>query len=111
MESNANPVMALLGFWMMMQLVLMLALLLGGIYALYCLGRAASGLDRLASAVQEWVNRQNRPPGSTPPVAPLGNFAEYRPPAPTPPMQVQPVTPAAPTAPAEIPPASAPPVP
>jgi len=78
MESNGNPVLALLGFWMTMQLVATLALLLGGIYALYCLGRAASGMDRLASAVEELVKRQTPATGSTPAAPSAGVFGDYR---------------------------------
>ncbi|HVF10433.1 MAG TPA: hypothetical protein VNA16_06510 [Abditibacteriaceae bacterium] len=112
MESSGNPALALLGFWMTMQLVATLALLLGGIYALFCLGRAASGLDRLASAVEEWVSRQSRAAGSTP--APPGassfeEFVEHRVPAATPAVPERPFAPPAPAAvstPAAEPPAS-----
>lgn len=44
---------------MLLQLILTLALLIGGLYALFCLGRAASGLDRMASALEEWLALQN----------------------------------------------------
>lgn len=69
---DGNPALGLLGFWMMMQLAATIALLLGGIYALFCLGRAAAGLDRMASAIEEWVAKQNAAstpilPGNTPP--------------------------------------------
>lgn len=63
MESGGNAALGLIGLWMMLQLVAFLALLLGGIYALFCLGRAASGLDRLASAVEAMVESQTRQPG------------------------------------------------
>ena len=99
MESNGSPALALLGFWMMMQLVATLALLLGGIYALYCLGRAASGLDRLAGAVEELVKRQTAPTGSTPATPATGHLTEYRPPAPMPTPQAQPFTPPVPAPP------------
>ena len=56
MENNAA---GLLGFLMLMQLIFLLALLAGGLYALFALGRAAAGLDRLASAMETWVERQN----------------------------------------------------
>ena len=49
----------MLGLWLMVQLVVLLALLLGGLYALYCLSRAAAGLDRLAGAVELWVERES----------------------------------------------------
>lgn len=57
---ESNPVTSLLGFWMMLQLFVTLALLAGGIYLMFCLGRAASGLDRMASAMEDWVALQNR---------------------------------------------------
>jgi hypothetical protein len=57
MNGGGNPLTNVLGFWMMMQLVSTLALLLGGLYALFCMSRAASGLDRLASAVEDLVAR------------------------------------------------------
>lgn len=55
---ESNPVLGLLGFWMMLQLVASLALLIGGIYVLFCLGRAASGLDRMANAMEDWIALQ-----------------------------------------------------
>lgn len=55
-----NPALSLLGFWMMLQLFALLALLAGGIYLMFCLGRAASGLDRMANAMEEWVALQNQ---------------------------------------------------
>lgn len=57
MNEGSNPLASALGFWMMIQLVSTLTLLLGGLYALFCLSRAASGLDRLASAVEDLVAR------------------------------------------------------
>lgn len=45
---------------MMLQLAATIALLLGGIYALFCLSRAAAGLDRMATALEEWVAMQQR---------------------------------------------------
>jgi hypothetical protein len=50
-----NPLTGLLGLLMLLQLAVVLMILLGGLYALYCLNRAASGLDRLASAVERWA--------------------------------------------------------
>jgi hypothetical protein len=55
---NSNPALGLIGFWMMLQLAATLAILIGGIYALYCLGRASAGLDRMASAMEVWVEQQ-----------------------------------------------------
>lgn len=54
---------------MFLQLAASIILILGGIYVLYCLGRAAAGMDRLASAFEEWVQMQK--PANT-----------YQPPAP-----------------------------
>lgn len=55
-----NPLTGLLGLLMLLQLAVVLMILLGGLYALYCLNRAASGLDRLASAVESWVVQSAR---------------------------------------------------
>jgi predicted lipid-binding transport protein (Tim44 family) len=64
---ESNPALGLLGFWMMLQLFATLALLAGGIYLMFCLGRTASSLDRMASAMEEWVALQTqRPPNQNP---------------------------------------------
>jgi hypothetical protein len=55
---NSNPALGLIGFWMLLQLAATLAILIGGIYALFCLGRASAGLDRMATAMEEWVAQQ-----------------------------------------------------
>ena len=52
MSEGSNPFAGIIGFWMLMQLASTLAMLLGGIYALYCLNRAASGMERLAAAAE-----------------------------------------------------------
>ena len=52
---ESNPLAGLLGLLMLLQLIVVVVVLLGGLYALFCLNRAASGLDRLASAVENWV--------------------------------------------------------
>lgn len=52
---ESNPVTSLLGLVLLLQLGVLLLVLLGGLYALYCLNRAASGLDRMASALENWV--------------------------------------------------------
>lgn len=75
MSGNGNAAVGLLGFWMMLQLVFALLLLLGGVYLLYCASKAASGLDRLANAAEDWVAlqrqaqaaRPNLPPGRVAP--------------------------------------------
>lgn len=83
---ESNPVAGLLGLLMILQLIVVLAVLLGGLYALYCFSRAAAGLDRLASAVETWVtqnaqlqaqqNAQNRPlPGQNAVVSPATNVS------------------------------------
>jgi hypothetical protein len=114
---NSNPALGLIGFWMMLQLAATLAILLGGIYALFCLGRAASGLDRMASALEEWVARQNAStpsnspllPGATPQDMGVPSFSQrlqsasqtgpYSQPVPPPPeVQAQPFVPSAPGA-------------
>jgi hypothetical protein len=64
---DSNPALGLIGFWMMLQLAATLAILVGGIYALYCLGRASAGLDRMASALEEWVAQHNATNASPPP--------------------------------------------
>jgi hypothetical protein len=69
MESSTgpSPVAALFSFWMLLQLAAVLALTLGGIYVLYCLNRAASSLDRMASAMEAWANqRRDEAIGSVP---------------------------------------------
>jgi hypothetical protein len=63
MDSDPNPAAGILGFFIILQTIAAVVMLLGGVYLLYCLGRAASGLDRLAGAVEEWVRLQTpRPP-------------------------------------------------
>lgn len=58
MSAGGSPLATLFGFWMMVQLVSTLALVLGGFYVLHCMGRYASSLDRLASAVEKLIHRQ-----------------------------------------------------
>ncbi len=82
MSAGPSPLATLFGFWMMVQLVSTLALILGGFYVLHCLGRYASSLDRLASAVEKLIHRQTNassmlpnapaavPPAAVPPIAP-----------------------------------------
>jgi hypothetical protein len=78
--------MGLFIFWLMLQLVLMMALLVGGIYVLYCLGRAAAGLDRLASAAEEWVQQQKAAaPANTEAIQPPGSLLRNQPYDPAPP--------------------------
>ena len=104
MESGGNPAVGLIALWMLMQLVTFMALLLGGIYALFCLGRAAAGLDRLASAVEDLVERQNNMQGGVTGGGPNPLNPAHRPPAAAP-MQPQPFGPSVPATP---PPAASP---
>ena len=60
MNGNGNPVLGLVGLWMFLQVVFALALLLGGIYLLYSIGRAAAGLERMADSAEEWIELQKR---------------------------------------------------
>jgi hypothetical protein len=60
----------LFGFWMMVQLVSTLALILGGFYVLHCMGRYASSLDRLASAVEKLIHHQTTTPLGAPVAVP-----------------------------------------
>ncbi len=90
MESSAtpNPVASLLSFWMLLQLAATMALLLGGLYALYCISRVASSLDRLASAMESWAAQRvssseaGAPPPSSFPLPPTTQ--PYSPPGYTP---------------------------
>jgi hypothetical protein len=61
MSEGANPLAGIVGFWMLMQLASTLALLLGGIYGLYCLSRAASGVERVAVAVERLASERTTP--------------------------------------------------
>jgi hypothetical protein len=70
MEQSTNPVLTFLGFWMFLQLAASIILILGGIYVLYCLGRAAASMDRLASAVEYWVELQKPANTYVPPAPP-----------------------------------------
>lgn len=90
MNGGGNPLTNVLGFWMTMQLVSTLALLLGGLYALFCMSRAASGLDRLASAVEDLVAR-----GASTPNTQLPGLmpADISMPGQTMPVQAPPFTP------------------
>lgn len=76
MNSEPSTAASLLGLWMLLQLVLMLGFLLGGLYVLYCLNRAAAGMDRLASVAEAWLETQQKaarptlPPGTAPTATP-----------------------------------------
>ncbi len=68
---------------MLLQLAATLALLLGGIYALYCISRVASSLDRMASAMEMWATQRNEVEAQTP--MPPSTFPLLQPqPTPTP---------------------------
>jgi len=91
MDSSTNPALALLGFWMLLQLVAFLALLWGGIYFLFCLNRASSSLDRLATAAERWVEDQEKPlPGQSFSAGRITAPPSVTPVAPSPPVPVPP---------------------
>lgn len=48
--NNGNPFGAAIAFWIFVQVVLILALIGGGLYLLWCLNRIASSVERLADA-------------------------------------------------------------
>lgn len=119
-SSGANPVATLLGFGMLIQLVVLICLLLGGIYVLYCLGRAAAGMDRLASAVealvQDKIEKETalpRAPVGPSPVGPFGAPPVAHPAPPPPaasPFQTAPANPyPVPDNPPGAPPSTSPP--
>ena len=81
---ESNPALGLIGFWMMMQLVATLALLIGGIYVLFCLGRAASGLDRMANAMEDWIALQSAQSQPAMPQRPGSSYDLNTPAAPIP---------------------------
>jgi len=60
MESGANPLAGLLGFWMLVKLVSLLGVVAGGLYALYCLSRVAAASERTASALEEIAGQNPR---------------------------------------------------
>ena len=53
MASNASS--AVLSLLVLLQIFGILVLGLGWLYLLFCLGRAANGLDRLASVAEAWL--------------------------------------------------------
>jgi len=91
---ESNPALGLLGFCMMLQLVASLALLIGGIYVLFCLGRAASGLDRMANAMEDWIALQIAQAQPTMPQRPGSSYDLSTPAAPIPAAVPTPFTPA-----------------
>lgn len=96
---DSNPALGLIGFWMLLQLIATLALLIGGIYVLFCLGRAASGLDRMANAMEDWITLQNAHAQPLMPQKP-GNAFDLSvrvPPVSAAPAQAIPFTPVSPT--------------
>ena len=59
-----------LAYFLMMQLVLLVLLAAGAVYLLYCLGRIAGAVDRVANAVEVLVAQQNDGARSTMPPSP-----------------------------------------
>ena len=82
-----------LAYFLMMQLVMLVLLVAGAVYLLYCLGRIAGAVDRVANAVEVLVAQQNTsasapplsgvqtftPTVSSPPVAPVSAVEIGRP--------------------------------
>lgn len=67
MDSGSDSSVALVGLMLILQLFLLLVFVVGGIYVLYCLNKAAAGLDRLASVAEAWLEYETRPkPGPGP---------------------------------------------
>ena len=56
MESNSPG--TVLGLFLLLQIGGALVFALGGLYVLYCLNRAASGLDRMADVAEAWLLMQ-----------------------------------------------------
>lgn len=59
MSDGGNPVGAFISLWMFLKLVGVLASLGGGIYALFCLSRIASGAHRIADALETSLAQQS----------------------------------------------------
>ena len=80
MASNSSS--AVLGLFVLLQLAGFLALALGSLYLLYCLSRAASSLDRMASVAEAWLVWQQtsaqKPHPSSPP-APAQSVTPFTP--------------------------------
>lgn len=58
-------------FLLLLQLILVVALVLGGMYLLWCFGRAATSLDRLADVAELWLERQNSVMSAETPSTPM----------------------------------------
>ncbi len=85
MNDGANPIGALISFWMLLKLLGVLASLGGGIYALFCLSRIASSLARIADVLQ-WQAQQ------TPNNAPLSSLSVSLPTVSSPPVSTAPIS-------------------
>jgi hypothetical protein len=86
MDSGSDSSLALVGLLLVLQLFLLLVFVIGGIYVLYCLNKAASGLDRLASVAEAWLEHETRPKAGPGPVP----FVPGQPSAPETPAPVVP---------------------
>lgn len=64
MSDGGNPLGALVSFWMFLKLLGVLASLMGGIYALFCLNRLASGVHRVADALETAAQNQANAPNA-----------------------------------------------
>jgi len=108
MESGANPVAGLLGFWMLVRLVSLLGAVAGGLYALYCLSRVAAASERTAAALEMIAAQGAFSANSPDSQAPRYSPPDYTPPAYSPPNfvapEVQPFTPPIPAQAPQMPP-------
>ena len=80
---NLNAVAGLFG---LLGIAACAALLLGGIYALFCLTRAASGMERLAAAVEELALQERERRAA--PLPGLPGATAFTPPVASPPPHV-----------------------
>jgi hypothetical protein len=109
--SSENPISALLGAWLLFQIGSGVVTALAALYALFCLGKTASAMERLASAIETLAERQ--PASPILPGQQSHNASNYGAPAYNPPSYNQPsyapYPPASTVAPPAPPPAAPPP--
>ena len=85
----ANSSSAVLGLLVLLQIAASLALALGTIYFLYCLGRTAAGIDRLASVAEAWLVWQQTSAARAPQNPPQPPPAPRTPPPPNEGIQIE----------------------
>ena len=74
-----NNAAGALTYFLLIQLLLWLLLVAGGIYLLYALGRAAAGIDRVANALEILVAQKAAPQDFAPPLAPATSAQSFVP--------------------------------